>query len=285
MKKRLLYLSLSLILTIPLLFLTSCKKSDKTTKQDGTKTITTDKDHVHEFGEWKIVSSSTCTEHGSKKRTCACGKVEFEDLPLIDHDYEDDNCINCGAERLSSGFDIEYFEPGNYYYIKGYNGTNTSVRITRAYDDGENGLHPIVILLGKDESDNLISCLKNSNIKTIKVGNDFETIPDHLFYGIENLEEVILPDSVKVISEAAFKGCTKLKKLVFSEGLTTIGYDAFNGCDIDKLTFPYSLKTIDISAFANNTNLTTLTLKNNLEDIEENAFTNTAITDFGSASP
>lgn len=275
--KRIITITLTLILTIPVLFLTSCSKKDKTTKDKTTKTITTDENHVHEFGDWKIVSSSTCTEHGTKKRTCACGKVEYEDLPLLDHVYEDDKCVNCGEERLSEGFDIEFFEPGSKYYIKGYNGTSTSVRITRAYDDGEHGYHPIDIQLGKDSSDNLISCLKDANIKTLKVAEGFEEIPSHLFYGITNLEELILPDSLRTISEAAFKGCSKLETVIFNEGLLTIGFAAFSDCNIKTIDLPYSLTTISLQAFSNNVNLKEVNFNSNLETVEENAFSNTAI--------
>ncbi len=41
--------------------------------------------HVHEFGEWSLISASTCTSQGSQQRSCACGESEVETLPLAEH--------------------------------------------------------------------------------------------------------------------------------------------------------------------------------------------------------
>lgn len=41
--------------------------------------------HTHEFGEWMLISASTCTVQGSQQRTCACGETEVDPLPLAEH--------------------------------------------------------------------------------------------------------------------------------------------------------------------------------------------------------
>lgn len=44
----------------------------------------------HEFGEWVVDDAATCTEDGSKHRTCSiCGAVVNDIIPAINHDYGD----------------------------------------------------------------------------------------------------------------------------------------------------------------------------------------------------
>jgi len=41
----------------------------------------------HAFGAWQTVEAPTCTEKGKKERSCACGKVESEEIAESGHDY------------------------------------------------------------------------------------------------------------------------------------------------------------------------------------------------------
>ncbi len=43
----------------------------------------------HKFGDWTQTSAPTCTEKGSRERTCPnCGKVEVEDIAALGHDWD-----------------------------------------------------------------------------------------------------------------------------------------------------------------------------------------------------
>lgn len=90
------------------------------------------------------------------------------------------------------------------------------------------------------------------------LGNDVNvTIPDYIdgmpvtmiegfscIDGVEdNLECVIMPDTIDTISYRAFKNRKKLKEIHFSENLVFIGQQAFYGCD--------SLKEINLPSFNN----------------------------------
>ncbi|MBQ6538183.1 MAG: leucine-rich repeat domain-containing protein, partial [Eubacterium sp.] len=50
------------------------------------------------------------------------------------------------------------------------------------------------------------------------------------FTGCEMLEEVTIPDSVKIIGIGAFSNCPRLKKIEIPDSVTEIGYQAFLGC-------------------------------------------------------
>ncbi len=71
--------------------------------------------HVHSFGEWKIVKDATCGEDGEKKRVCECGEEETETVKatgehtweeVIDSDptcaedgHKHQECSVCGAKQ------------------------------------------------------------------------------------------------------------------------------------------------------------------------------------------
>ena len=83
-----------------------------------------------------------------------------------------------------------------------------------------------------------------------------DKIPDDDFVGCTNLEEVILPNTIKVIGLRAFKDCSKL---------TTIN-------------IPDSLIYIDTSAFENDTALTNIDL-NKVQTIKVQAFRGSGLTE------
>ena len=43
----------------------------------------------HSFGDWEEVESATCTDAGSEKKVCACGKEETRVVEAYGHDYGD----------------------------------------------------------------------------------------------------------------------------------------------------------------------------------------------------
>lgn len=43
--------------------------------------------HTHDFGQWYTAQEATCTENGSKRRDCACGHYETEQIPATGHSF------------------------------------------------------------------------------------------------------------------------------------------------------------------------------------------------------
>ena len=77
----------------------------------------------------------------------------------------------------------------------------------------------------------------NKSIKTVKIEADISTLNEKLFSNTE-IEEVILPKSVKRIEKQCFKGCRCLRKISGGENISFIGEEAFMGCE--------SLASLDI---------------------------------------
>lgn len=57
-----------------------------------------------------------------------------------------------------------------------------------------------------------------------------EGIGYRAFYKCENIDEIVLSDSVETIGDEAFRNCSSLSNLVFSSSLTTLGKQMFLGC-------------------------------------------------------
>lgn len=151
-----------------------------------------------------------------------------------------------------------------------------------------------------------------SNLKSVTIGNSVEKIGNSAFYSCSKLESVIIGNSVKSIGDYAFYNCSNLSSINRPESVTHIGEKAFsytkvpedflqyviNGviyninitslsvtvtglknANITDVTFPatvngYPVKSIAPKAFANNLNLKSVTIGDNIETIGESAFAN-----------
>ncbi len=45
--------------------------------------------HVHVYGDWQLIKESTCHQKGSKGKTCLCGDTIREELPLVEHVWDE----------------------------------------------------------------------------------------------------------------------------------------------------------------------------------------------------
>ena len=114
---------------------------------------------------------------------------------------------------------------------------------------------------------------RDSSLKKIDLSaSKITSLRYNLFKYANNLEEVVLPESLTTIEYGAFVGCENLKRVNFPAGLTAIAYDAFKGCS--------SLEEIDISgvtsiasgAFEGCGSLKSVKLGDSLTAIPDNAF-------------
>ena len=94
----------------------------------------------------------------------------------------------------------------------------------------------------------------NTAITSIKFGEGLEEIAASAFLGCTGLKgDVVIPDSVKTLGGQAFRGCTNLKgKLTIGKGLTKIPISAFFDCGFTgTLTIPENITEIEAYAFQN----------------------------------
>ena len=117
-------------------------------------------------------------------------------------------------------------------------------------------------------------------------------INQNAFGGMNNIEEVIVPGTVKKIGDAAFAFEHNLKKITFKEGvkeigsicfgedtaltevilpnsLEKIGNDAFSTCEsLEKITIPVGVKRIETNTFAGCPKLKEVHLSDSVEFIQ-----------------
>lgn len=83
---------------------------------------------------------------------------------------------------------------------------------------------------------------------------DVVEIGDYAFYHMQDLQQVVIPSSVKRIGNRAFEGSEKMVRVIFNAGsqLETIGFNAFKGClKLRSLSIPAGVKEIGNAAFMN----------------------------------
>ncbi len=111
----------------------------------------------------------------------------------------------------------------------------------------------------------------SNDLKTLVLTNQTSDIPDYFAYNcslesvsingtiksvgvyafkMNEITELVLPDSVKELKKGSFNQCVKLSVVKFGESLECVGEEAFYGCPLKSVELPVGLKTIGDWAFA-----------------------------------
>ena len=115
--------------------------------------------------------------------------------------------------------------------------------------------------------------LNRSTVSHIEFGSQVEYILNDMCNGMTKLQEVSIPESVKIIGSNAFRGCTGLKTLIIPSGVDSIYSSAFYDCNgLTQLTFNAGLVSIGSAAFRNCSALTNVVLPNTLETLGSSSF-------------
>ena len=105
--------------------------------------------------------------------------------------------------------------------------------------------------------------------------DESETIGDDVFYNLDELTSVTIPNSVTSIGNSAFQECYSLETVTFeaNSSLESIGGDAFWYCQqLTSITIPNSVTSIGDYAFHNCSTLPSITIPSNVTSIGNSAF-------------
>ena len=95
----------------------------------------------------------------------------------------------------------------------------------------------------------------NSNITSVRIGNNVTSIGDRCFYRCKNLESIELPASITHIGNQVFNGCSSLKTFIVPANLDKRSSLCFNGCtSLQKIIFPsenYRIEDIAVEGCKN----------------------------------
>lgn len=110
------------------------------------------------------------------------------------------------------------------------------------------------------------------NLETVVLPNSLISIGDFAFEHSKKLHTINYPPNLKSIGAFAFTGCSRLKNPSLPNPITSIGESAFGSCSgLTSITIPQNMKTVN-NSFSNCINLTSVKLHNNVKKIGEGAF-------------
>ena len=198
------------------------------------------KPHEHDFGEWTVTISATCTEEGEEQRTCSCGETETRPIAAKGHTEAIDAAVapTCTETGLTEGkhcsvcnevlVEQEVLQTIPHNYVDGVctrcedtiAATDDSYFIFTELEDGTYS-----VALGLDPK-----ILFEVVIPREHDGRPVTQIEDRAFMNCTGLTSITIPDSVTSIGDLAFNGCMNLGNVTIGSSVTSIGVHAFYEC-------------------------------------------------------
>lgn len=114
---------------------------------------------------------------------------------------------------------------------------------------------------------NIPQKIEDINVEVVKKG---------AFMDDKSIEEVYIPESVRLVGAEAFKNCVSLRKVQLPARLETINQSCFEGCEsLNDIKLPDGLARVCHNAFYNCTALTKVVIENSEVSIAKDAFDKT----------
>ena len=106
-----------------------------------------------------------------------------------------------------------------------------------------------------------------------EIKNGTTLIGGFAFVNNQNIETLIIPDSVKIICESAFDWCENLKTVNLGMGVEIIEDGAFGGCEsLRSIDIPDSVKYLGKNSFSGCRGMRTLSIGNGVTEIPQECF-------------
>ena len=137
-----------------------------------------------------------------------------------EHNYVDGVCENCGKKN-AMGVIYNYNADKDVYYVAGYSGTNSTVRIFDTWYDADHG-EKAVKYVGTG------AFMNNTTIKKVILPENVDSLEGNVFWGCSNLEYVSMIGVTDLQYASPYGGdgrnnnfreCFKLKTVVVSNAL------------------------------------------------------------------
>ncbi|MBR4013920.1 MAG: leucine-rich repeat domain-containing protein [Clostridia bacterium] len=206
--------------------------------------------HQHIFGEWTTVKEPSCSEKGSKERSCECGEKETEILDPK-HFYTE---IVTVPTKTTDGYTTHTCSVCNDSY------TDTVVPAIGstglAYEINEASRTCTVTGMG--------TCTDSEvAIPQIIDGYTVTAIGEKAFANCTTITSIKIPESVKSIGYRAFYGCSGITEITIPKSVTDIGTQIFYKCEnLNKVYYNSSYSNRD-NAFLNLSHINTIVFGGN----------------------
>ncbi len=151
---------------------------------------------------------------------------------------------------------------GEGVYITGYNDEYRTMKIPSSIDG--------VKVIGID--DGVFQDISSENVQRIIVPETVTYIGNNAFHGCSGIE-VQIKGNLTFIGDYAFTDCDMLTQVGFGEGLVNIPPEAFSGCvSLKELRLPASLTLIDENAFEDCVGLVFVIMYDTMKTVGDGAF-------------
>ena len=113
----------------------------------------------------------------------------------------------------------------------------------------------------------------NEELEGIVIPDTITTISDAAFFNCTSLTSVVIPESVTTIGDSAFFGCSSLTDIIIPSGVKSLKKYLFYGCDsLTSVVIPDGVTSIGERAFAECYNLTSIVIPTSVISIADDAF-------------
>lgn len=142
---------------------------------------------------------------------------------------------------------------------------------------GDDNFIPVDITIPAEITEikrNAFNNVKNLRSIIFESDKNLTQISEAAFSGCENLQKIMIPDTVTVIGASAFKDCKSLVDVNMPKDLESLGDSAFKGCiSLPEIIIPEKLEIIGIRSFEGCKGAKKITYRGNrVKEIQENAF-------------
>lgn len=122
---------------------------------------------------------------------------------------------------------------------------------------------------------NYAAFLGCNNLQTIIIGDSVTKIPNSIFVGCNAITSISIPESVLSIGNFAFNNCTGLTSINIPSSVNSIGEGVFSGCSaLQSITMSPNIIKISSNTFSGCTSLRSIEIPTNLTYLSDGVFLN-----------
>lgn len=212
------------------------------------------------------------------------GELNGTDIRLI-RDMAGQNSAGlstAGKLKILDISNVEIVAGGDYYIdTQSYHGWKYSDGSRLRYNSIFNGMNNLMfsycifqsIKLPSISSIGYGAFVGCQNLQSVLIPNTVSTIDKYAFRDCTGMETITIPNSLTRIEEGSFDGCTELKTVNLPNNINYIGEAAFSGCQkLTSVIIPNMVTTITSSVFSGCTRLSSIVIPNSVTCIEQSAF-------------
>lgn len=216
-----------------------------------------------------------------------CVGLRYLSIPESVDDINTYALDGCSGELVIAGKQGTYAEALAKYFGYGFEDKDRTQEVTIGTSGNayvlDSDIEELVFPSYDEENESAVTkVLRVNGTHSVRVHLPIscEEISTWAFAENEDLEEVVVPDTLKEVGECAFYNCAKLKTFAFPDDLEIIGDCAFSGCEsLADAAFPDAVKYIGRGAFYNCRNIRQITIPTSVSLLPDAAFSGTGITE------